>query len=353
MSFQKGIIFMGKKYIACVHYVKGKRKVWLKPINVFSILKVIFLIAFSMPLWFYLILFALLAFIIIPDYFGLHGLPEFTIIYFAFGTHFWFPKELKKFHGAEHKVFNYRGVISMMKKDEIQNQALTNRFCSTNMVVVYFLLAILSFLVLFIVLNDPWMDALEYATYAALLLCPLFTYLLNRKGMTFLHRWVLALSYWLQQNVTTTEPEDKHLNTAIRSYRMLAEKEFPWRVRVAKQKREGNKMAIIDITVIPIGTETTSVSHVVSEIHRILQNSDKNISYELTPMSTIIEGELPVLLEIIQEIHEVPFKLGYQRVTTNIRIDDRRDKPISMRGKVESVKDKLEAVSDVSNINEN
>ncbi|MCD8508743.1 MAG: MTH1187 family thiamine-binding protein [Bacillus sp. (in: Bacteria)] len=100
-------------------------------------------------------------------------------------------------------------------------------------------------------------------------------------------------------------------------------------------------MAIADITIIPIGTNSTSVSDVVAEIHLILKQTNKPITYELTPMSTLIEGELPVLLEVIKEIHEVPFKLGHQRVATNIRIDDRRDKPSSMSGKLQAVQGKL------------
>ncbi|MFA9559390.1 MTH1187 family thiamine-binding protein [Evansella sp. AB-rgal1] len=103
-------------------------------------------------------------------------------------------------------------------------------------------------------------------------------------------------------------------------------------------------MAIADVTVIPIGTNTTSVSSVVAEIHRVLEDTEKEIKYELTPMSTIIEGELSVLLEIIKEIHEVPFKLGINRVATNVRIDDRRDKIVTMEDKRNSVQSKMNSM---------
>ncbi|MDT8861712.1 MTH1187 family thiamine-binding protein [Alkalihalobacillus sp. MEB130] len=96
-------------------------------------------------------------------------------------------------------------------------------------------------------------------------------------------------------------------------------------------------MAIVDVTVIPIGTETPSVSKYVAEIQEVLQSFEGRITYQLTPMSTLIEGELPVLFEVIQAIHEVPFKHGVKRVATNIRIDDRRDKVSSMEGKLEAV----------------
>ncbi|WP_044894851.1 MTH1187 family thiamine-binding protein [Bacillus alveayuensis] len=102
-------------------------------------------------------------------------------------------------------------------------------------------------------------------------------------------------------------------------------------------------MAIVDVTVIPIGTMTPSVSEYVAEIQKVLTNykSQGKIDFTLTPMSTIIEGELPVLFEVIQAIHEVPFSKGIHRVATNIRIDDRRDVKRHMADKIESVQAKL------------
>jgi uncharacterized protein (TIGR00106 family) len=100
-------------------------------------------------------------------------------------------------------------------------------------------------------------------------------------------------------------------------------------------------MAIIDVTVIPLGTSTPSVSEYVVEIQKVLQRYEGKINFQLTPMSTLIEGDLKLLLEIVQKIHEVPFEKGLQRVCTNIRIDDRRDKIHSMEGKLESVQTKL------------
>jgi uncharacterized protein (TIGR00106 family) len=50
---------------------------------------------------------------------------------------------------------------------------------------------------------------------------------------------------------------------------------------------------------------------------------------------------LKLLLEIVQELHEVPFQKGLQRVCTNVRIDDRRDKENTMERKLQSVQEKL------------
>ncbi|MEH7303980.1 MTH1187 family thiamine-binding protein [Neobacillus drentensis] len=98
-------------------------------------------------------------------------------------------------------------------------------------------------------------------------------------------------------------------------------------------------MAIVDVTVIPLGTETPSVSKYVASVQKVLRKyqEEGKIRYQLTPMNTIIEGELSTLFEVIQEMHEVPFTEGIQRVATTIRIDDRRDVKRSMEYKVERV----------------
>lgn len=100
-------------------------------------------------------------------------------------------------------------------------------------------------------------------------------------------------------------------------------------------------MAIVDITVIPVGTATPSVSAYVAEIHKFLQQYEGQIKYELTAMSTLIEGNLKELLEIVQQLHELPFQNGAQRVCTNIRIDERKDKEQTMERKVKAVQSKL------------
>ncbi len=101
-------------------------------------------------------------------------------------------------------------------------------------------------------------------------------------------------------------------------------------------------MAIVDVTVIPIGTNGPSVSDYVADIQDILEGfkEEGKINYKLTPMSTIIEGELPTLMHVIQVIHEAPFQKGLHRVATNIRIDDRRDKSVQMDDKLRAVESK-------------
>ncbi|UXS43163.1 MTH1187 family thiamine-binding protein [Staphylococcus delphini] len=102
-------------------------------------------------------------------------------------------------------------------------------------------------------------------------------------------------------------------------------------------------MAIVDVVVIPVGTEGPSVSQYIAEIQTKLEEykQEGKIDYQLTPMNTLIEGDLADLFEVIQAIHELPFNKGLDRVYTNIRIDDRRDKQRKMNDKLDSVKKHL------------
>ncbi|PUA40467.1 hypothetical protein C8Z91_04205 [Paenibacillus elgii] len=102
-------------------------------------------------------------------------------------------------------------------------------------------------------------------------------------------------------------------------------------------------MAIVEVTVIPIGTATTSLSGYVADLHRLLEQAPEPIQFQMTPMSTIIEGELQDLFQVLRRLHEAPFQHGAQRVSTSIKIDDRRDKNASMEQKLRSVRDKLQS----------
>ncbi|UOE95744.1 MTH1187 family thiamine-binding protein [Alkalihalobacillus sp. LMS39] len=351
ISFQKGVFFIGKDYVSCAYSDNGKLiKEWVKPLEASTALVMARLVFFSMPLWYKILTAILISLVVIPkighaiypDFIPFYGLPDYVLLYYAFGTHFIFPTQLKKYHGAEHKVFSDRGMKRMARLYQIRKAAITNRFCSTNLVVVYFSLVLVGSIVLSFLF--PPAQAIMWASYSAVFISPPVNKALKYRALTWVRSYVLAVSYFLQKKVTTMEPERHHMITAIRSYRGLAKAEFPEALVVKrKQKVEEKKMAIVDVTIIPIGTENASVSEYVADIHHVLEGYGEKIKFQLTPMSTIIEGELPVLFEVIQAIHEVPFKAGINRVATNIRIDDRRDKPSSMEGKVEAVQTKIAA----------
>ncbi|RKZ08978.1 thiamine-binding protein [bacterium] len=99
-------------------------------------------------------------------------------------------------------------------------------------------------------------------------------------------------------------------------------------------------MAVVSVSVVPIGTGSTSVSPYVARCQEVLEG-EEGIKFQLTPMATIIEGELDAVLDVIKKLHNVPFDEGAKRVLTTIIVDDRKDKPISMQGKLDSVRSKL------------
>lgn len=99
-----------------------------------------------------------------------------------------------------------------------------------------------------------------------------------------------------------------------------------------------SKVVIVEFVVVPLGEK--SLSRYVAEVIKLLER--KGVKYQLTPMATIIETEtVREALQIIEEAHELMFKLGAERVSTTIRIDDRRDKERHMEDKVKSVMEKV------------
>jgi uncharacterized protein (TIGR00106 family) len=98
-------------------------------------------------------------------------------------------------------------------------------------------------------------------------------------------------------------------------------------------------MAIVFLTITPIGTATPSVSRYVAGVQRILRES--GLVHQLTAMGTIIEGDLDAVLAVVRRMHEAPFQDGAVRVSTLLKIDDRRDKEHTMARKMRSVEEKL------------
>ncbi len=98
-------------------------------------------------------------------------------------------------------------------------------------------------------------------------------------------------------------------------------------------------MAVVFVTIAPLGTATPSVSSYVAGVERILRAT--SLKHQLTAMGTIIEGDLDEILAVIRKMHEHPFTQGAVRVSTLVKIDDRRDKEHTIAGKMRSVEEKL------------
>ncbi len=99
-------------------------------------------------------------------------------------------------------------------------------------------------------------------------------------------------------------------------------------------------MAIAAVSIAPVGAGI-SVSRYVAEALRVVRSQDR-VAYRLDPMFTTLEGELAAIFALIQQMEEAVFALGAERVGTVIKIDDRRDRTVSMEHKVEAVERLLE-----------
>ncbi len=97
---------------------------------------------------------------------------------------------------------------------------------------------------------------------------------------------------------------------------------------------------VAEVTVVPLGTGSASLSAWVAAVEKVLEGFPRLKSL-LTPMSTILEGDMDEVIGAVKAMHEAPFRLGALRVSTTLRIDDRRDKPVTMAGKLAAVKSKL------------
>ncbi len=94
-----------------------------------------------------------------------------------------------------------------------------------------------------------------------------------------------------------------------------------------------------DVTIVPIGTGSTSISSYVASCDQLLKQFP-DVKYRLNPMTTTLEGELDRVLELARRMHEAPFTQGAYRVSTTLRIDDRRDHANTMEGKMAAVREK-------------
>jgi uncharacterized protein (TIGR00106 family) len=98
-------------------------------------------------------------------------------------------------------------------------------------------------------------------------------------------------------------------------------------------------MALMQLTIIPLGTGSPGIGEFVAGIQRVLH--EEGVSFTLTDMGTIIEGEAGELLALAARLHEQPFARGVQRVVTQISLDDRRDRQVGLGDKIASVEQRL------------
>ncbi len=100
-------------------------------------------------------------------------------------------------------------------------------------------------------------------------------------------------------------------------------------------------MVTAEITIVPIGTESTSISDFVVEADKILLKYPE-IKKKVTAMGTELEcADINKLFDILKEMHSASFNNHARRIYSIIKIDDRRDKQSSLESKIKAVADKL------------
>jgi uncharacterized protein (TIGR00106 family) len=96
-----------------------------------------------------------------------------------------------------------------------------------------------------------------------------------------------------------------------------------------------NGSVIADLSVVPIGTGSTSVSKEVAQVERILQRFPVRTS--LHANGTNIEGTWDDVSSAIKAIHTELHESGVSRIYCNMRWGSRTDKTQSMEDKIEKV----------------
>jgi uncharacterized protein (TIGR00106 family) len=94
-------------------------------------------------------------------------------------------------------------------------------------------------------------------------------------------------------------------------------------------------LALLEIAVVPVGTNHASISHHIAEACR--EAVRNGIKFQVTPTSTVLEGDLRAVMEVAHRMHEAAFNNGARRVVTNITIDDRHDRDLTMEDAVSAV----------------
>ena len=91
-------------------------------------------------------------------------------------------------------------------------------------------------------------------------------------------------------------------------------------------------------TIAPVGTKSTSITNYVSAAIKAIDKV-KGLNYAITPMGTILEADnLEPILEAVEAAHEALTDKSILRIESILIIDDRKDKPRTMKDKVDSVK---------------
>ena len=95
-------------------------------------------------------------------------------------------------------------------------------------------------------------------------------------------------------------------------------------------------MIIAQVSIAPLG-KGTSVSKYVKIVMETLKM--EHVTFQTNAMATVIETkDLATLFHVIQKAHLAVVAAGAERIITEIKIDDRRDKDATMKSKLNALK---------------
>jgi len=99
-------------------------------------------------------------------------------------------------------------------------------------------------------------------------------------------------------------------------------------------------MAVVaEIAMYPVGSGSSSMSQMLADSVSVLKKH--GLKFQVTPTGTNVEGDMDTILSAVKEMDEVPFKEGADRVILMLRLDDRRDKQISLDYEQQSIEEKI------------
>ena len=95
---------------------------------------------------------------------------------------------------------------------------------------------------------------------------------------------------------------------------------------------------VADFCIIPVGVGV-SLSKYIAECEIIIHK--RGLVHFLHGYGTNIEGEWDDVMAAVKECHERLHEMGVPRISTSLKLGTRNDREQSMKGKVESVENKL------------
>jgi len=100
------------------------------------------------------------------------------------------------------------------------------------------------------------------------------------------------------------------------------------------------KPIVAEIVVVPLGTAKTGLSDYIAKAVEEVRKA--GLKYQLHPMGTVFEvPDIETACRVMKAAHQAVIKAGAKRVLTTLRIDERLDRPRTMKERVERVMAKV------------